>query len=373
MMIEIVSFSRKSWKIAQTSREEQPPDPLNSKPPTLANSTNNYLGLVFLSIFLFLFLIFLLLKRKTKEIRLSIFSTLLLASLLTVYTSVQITTKFLIGDEKDRKLEQIGSNNETNVSQTKKNKAGERKSKEKTDDKKQKELQEGQTETKPTNSDESEENKVEVKKLNSDNNNERVSNLESSNLEDRNNISQQNNTTNSENNVSNTSPSSISQRINLEQENRPISNANQRNLENNSTSNSTNNSTSNSTSNSTNNSTSNSTRSSNLSSTSQRTSINRERRSRDRSSNSATVQTSSFSPIFLKLGDRGLDVTILQRLLQELGYYTFNIDGDYGLSTELAVRNFQQQNNLLVDGVVGFSTCNILNAKTTNTKLKCSY
>ncbi|WP_204105221.1 MULTISPECIES: peptidoglycan-binding domain-containing protein [Spirulina sp. CCY15215] len=362
-MIKIVSFSRKSWKIAQNSREEQPPDRSESQPRTLANSTNNYLGLVFLSIFLFLFLIFLLLKRKTKEIRLSIFATFLLASLLTVYTSVQITTKFLVGDEKDSKREEITAKDETIVSQTRKNKVGDRKPKDKTKDNPEK----SKIESKSNNSDESENNSennnVQSRKLNNGNNKKTESNREEGN------ISQEANTTNSANNVPNTSRSSLSQPTNLEQspkpENRTTSNQNKRNSDNNTT------------------------RQRNLSSANQQTPINRGNRgnnSRDRNNNainqgrssrdrtnSSPGQTSLFRPIFIKLGDRGSDVILLQTILKELGYYTFNIDGYYGLSTELAVRNFQQQNNLLVDGVVGFSTCNILNAKTTNTEMKCSY
>ncbi|MEA5470540.1 peptidoglycan-binding domain-containing protein [Spirulina sp. 06S082] len=370
-MIKIVSFSRKSWKIAQNSREEQPPDRSESQPRTLANSTNNYLGLVFLSIFLFLFLIFLLLKRKTKEIRLSIFATFLLASLLTVYTSVQITTKFLIGDEKDSKTEGISSKDEIIVSQTKKKKVRDRKPKDTTKDNPEK----SKIESKSNNSDESENNSennnVQAKKLNNGNNKKTESNREEGNISqeanttNEGNISQEANTTNSANNVPNPSRSSLSQPTNLEQspkpENRTTSNQNKRNSDNSTT------------------------RQRNLSSANQQTPINRGNNSRDRSnnainqgrssrdrSNSASVQTSLFRPILLKLGDRGSDVILLQTLLKELGYYTFNIDGDYGLSTELAVRNFQQQNNLLVDGVVGFSTCNILNAKTTNTEIKCS-
>ncbi|MGD1856725.1 MAG: peptidoglycan-binding protein [Leptolyngbyaceae cyanobacterium] len=58
----------------------------------------------------------------------------------------------------------------------------------------------------------------------------------------------------------------------------------------------------------------------------------------------------------LQLGDQGEDVTTLQRRLAETGFYTGGIDGVFGLQTEQAVLQFQQQSGLDVDGVVGPAT-----------------
>ncbi|MFP4133405.1 MAG: peptidoglycan-binding protein [Halothece sp.] len=54
-------------------------------------------------------------------------------------------------------------------------------------------------------------------------------------------------------------------------------------------------------------------------------------------------------------------VKVLQKQLQELGYYDEEIDGDYGSSTEGAVAEFQREYNLDVDGVVGCDTQTAIN------------
>ena len=55
-------------------------------------------------------------------------------------------------------------------------------------------------------------------------------------------------------------------------------------------------------------------------------------------------------------GSKGDDVVRLQRRLQELGLYDGAIDGDFGGGTELAVRRFQRDRGIGVDGVVGADT-----------------
>lgn len=55
-------------------------------------------------------------------------------------------------------------------------------------------------------------------------------------------------------------------------------------------------------------------------------------------------------------GLRGEDVRILQSKLESLGYDVGPIDGIFGPKTEQAVRRFQMNNNLLVDGIVGPQT-----------------
>ncbi len=52
----------------------------------------------------------------------------------------------------------------------------------------------------------------------------------------------------------------------------------------------------------------------------------------------------------------GEDISEVQRILQILAYYRSDIDGYYGPITEKAVKDFQRNNNLIVDGIVGSST-----------------
>ncbi|MCT8137951.1 peptidoglycan-binding protein [Anaerobacillus sp. CMMVII] len=65
---------------------------------------------------------------------------------------------------------------------------------------------------------------------------------------------------------------------------------------------------------------------------------------------------------YLRNGDRGQAVKDLQSLLRNKGYYNKRVDGSFGPNTEAAVRNYQLQNNLAVDGIAGKRT--ILHLKT---------
>lgn len=58
----------------------------------------------------------------------------------------------------------------------------------------------------------------------------------------------------------------------------------------------------------------------------------------------------------LKLGSRGADVTYLQQRLVANGYYVGEIDGDFGRKTENAVKAYQAEHGLVVDGIVGVRT-----------------
>ena len=60
----------------------------------------------------------------------------------------------------------------------------------------------------------------------------------------------------------------------------------------------------------------------------------------------------------LRNGDEGPDVKELQSLLIQLGYDLgkWGADGDFGDATEMAVRAFQKDNRLEVDGIVGEET-----------------
>ena len=54
-------------------------------------------------------------------------------------------------------------------------------------------------------------------------------------------------------------------------------------------------------------------------------------------------------------GSKGNDVTELQKLLNQNGY-NLSVDGDFGSKTQAAVKDYQQKNNLAVDGIVGANT-----------------
>jgi len=52
----------------------------------------------------------------------------------------------------------------------------------------------------------------------------------------------------------------------------------------------------------------------------------------------------------LKLGSKGEAVKTLQEFLK------ITADGDFGLKTEAAVKDYQKKNGLIVDGIVGSKT-----------------
>lgn len=58
----------------------------------------------------------------------------------------------------------------------------------------------------------------------------------------------------------------------------------------------------------------------------------------------------------LRNGDRGAPVQNLQQTLQSLGYDVGPVDGVWGRKTDAAVRTFQRDRGLKVDGVVGTNT-----------------
>ncbi len=79
---------------------------------------------------------------------------------------------------------------------------------------------------------------------------------------------------------------------------------------------------------------------------------------------SSARKTSTVSGIIGISLKKGLNdspaVRALQARLKELGYYAGAIDGDFGASTETAVKSFQAQNGLKADGIAGDGTCNLL-------------
>ncbi|NES97864.1 MAG: hypothetical protein F6K32_22165 [Desertifilum sp. SIO1I2] len=62
------------------------------------------------------------------------------------------------------------------------------------------------------------------------------------------------------------------------------------------------------------------------------------------------------SMMLLGLGSQGSEVEQLQGFLQQQGYYQDEIDGIFGPNTQAAVTEFQSENNLAVDGLVGSET-----------------
>lgn len=76
------------------------------------------------------------------------------------------------------------------------------------------------------------------------------------------------------------------------------------------------------------------------------------------------------SKINLKRGSSGGDVKTLQTLLTTKKLYTGKIDGDYGVYTENAVKNYQRSNGLLVDGIYGPVTCKKLTGQNNNNMTK---
>ena len=57
---------------------------------------------------------------------------------------------------------------------------------------------------------------------------------------------------------------------------------------------------------------------------------------------------------------RGEDIQEIQIRLRELGYSVGKPDGLFGAKTEKVIREFQEANNLLADGIVGPNTWNII-------------
>ena len=72
------------------------------------------------------------------------------------------------------------------------------------------------------------------------------------------------------------------------------------------------------------------------------------------------LQTDAFSSQVVERGAFGDDVIELQARLQYIGYYNGKIDGIFGYGTYWALRNFQQDYGLDVDGIAGANTKKVL-------------
>ncbi len=69
-----------------------------------------------------------------------------------------------------------------------------------------------------------------------------------------------------------------------------------------------------------------------------------------------TFAQTTFGAAILKKGAKGGDVYELQGRLKHLGFYTGSVDGVFGQRTYLAVRLFQYEFGLKIDGIVGPKT-----------------
>jgi peptidoglycan hydrolase-like protein with peptidoglycan-binding domain len=66
-----------------------------------------------------------------------------------------------------------------------------------------------------------------------------------------------------------------------------------------------------------------------------------------------------LDPATIKSGSKGDAVRLLQTLLKRYDYEPWNpgaVDGEFGASTERAVKNFQEEMRLDVDGIAGVET-----------------
>ena len=72
------------------------------------------------------------------------------------------------------------------------------------------------------------------------------------------------------------------------------------------------------------------------------------------------THTQQTAEVLSKMGSRGEEVRQIQQKLKSLGYFTSAVDGIYGTRTQTAVRNFQRDNGLAVDGIAGPRTLSAL-------------
>lgn len=76
----------------------------------------------------------------------------------------------------------------------------------------------------------------------------------------------------------------------------------------------------------------------------------------------ANTEIKSSTPI-LRKGNKGESVKLLQQILNNSFYYSLKVDGDFGSSTEAAVKDLQKQRGLTADGVVGSKTWDVLSRR----------
>lgn len=75
-------------------------------------------------------------------------------------------------------------------------------------------------------------------------------------------------------------------------------------------------------------------------------------------------QAQALKSTTLAFGSRGTEVTQLQTMLKQLGFYNSTVDGKFGRGTETAVKAYQQSRGLKADGQAGLQTRARLEAET---------
>ena len=86
-----------------------------------------------------------------------------------------------------------------------------------------------------------------------------------------------------------------------------------------------------------------------------------------KSNGGVVVDSTSSVGSSLREGDTGVAVTELQTMLKTLEYYYGEITGHFGSLTKKAVRSFQDDEDLTVDGIAGINTINRLRKLTGST------
>lgn len=74
----------------------------------------------------------------------------------------------------------------------------------------------------------------------------------------------------------------------------------------------------------------------------------------------ATYETNTVTDQGLEEGSKGKYVVKLQKWLKTQGYYTGAVDGSFGQYTKQAVKYFQNESNIIVDGWVANQTVNAM-------------
>ncbi len=86
----------------------------------------------------------------------------------------------------------------------------------------------------------------------------------------------------------------------------------------------------------------------------------------------STMEDIGSAPSATKAGDSGTNVKKLQQALRLLGYYSGDIDGDYGDKTVQAVKRFQKNRGMKQDGIAGSGTIRVLFGSTAGSKSSSS-